>query len=66
MEYTGNPKQTKKMGKFVNRKLDVAILLKTKKKGNRRENVKDYAHFFSGVRKNQRARAGILLYHIKS
>lgn len=49
-------KQQEIMKKFVNAKLDIAILSETKRKGNGTEKVKHYVHFYSGMGEDQRAK----------
>jgi hypothetical protein len=39
--------------------MDVVVLTETKKKGTRSETVGNYIHFFSGVKKYERAKRGV-------
>jgi hypothetical protein len=42
-------------------KMDVVVLIKTKKKGAGTETLGNYIHFFSGVKKYERAKRGVLV-----
>lgn len=57
-------KQQEIISEFIDRKIDIAVLSETKKKGNGIENIKEYIHIYTGVDKNERAQAGIsILIH---
>lgn len=49
---------------FIQRKIHIAILSETKKKGNGSTNIKDFIHFYMGVDKHERAKPGLsILIH---
>lgn len=46
----------------MKRKIDFIVLSETKKKGNGTENLREYVYFYSGVSKDQRARARVSIF----
>lgn len=52
-------KRTEITSEIKKYKLDIAVLSETKRKGRGYEDEDEYVHFWSGVDKNERARAGI-------
>ena len=52
-------KQQEILSELIRLNIDIAILSETKKKGNGNEKCKNYIHFYSGVEKSERARAGV-------
>lgn len=54
-------KQTEVIREITKFNLDIVALTETKKKGSGNEIIENYVHFYSGVKKENRAKAGVSL-----
>jgi exonuclease III len=52
-------KQNEVFEQLEHMNIDIGVLSETKKKGQGNENVANYIHFYSGVNKEKRAKAGV-------
>lgn len=52
-------KQKEVILELFQRKVDTAIVSKTKEKGNGNKNTKEFIHLYTGVDKSERAKSGV-------
>lgn len=52
-------KQKEVLNEITKHNIDITVLIETKKKGNGSEEVEDFIYLYSGVNKEQRAKAEI-------